>query len=246
MSDNLLTPDPINVVTPNSTKSIMDFIQNNAVMIGCVLIIFLIIREVNKHPGNFTNEDENDQPKLQNRNFDPKLVRLLVGTFVILFVLGSISFYLYNQENGKTISTIEDGATIFRKIGLWLNNNPIPSGILLPGTTIPKLTMIHIIAGMAFGIIFGFIDNAGLFFGMDALDPYVKRWFGTDVKIAAGVGNTFSDVIGAFAGSFAGSIVQNQLKSKLPDCYESPLWAEAIGIFIGCILGIVGPKVMIG
>jgi len=244
MSENLLTPISTNLVTSNSPK-IIDKIKENAVMIGCVIIIFFILWEVNKSRTNFTNEEDNNQQKLQNRIFDPKLVRLLVGTVVILLILGSISFYLYNKENGEAISTIEDGATLFRKIGLWLNNNQIPSNIT-SGATIPKLTMIHIIAGMAFGIIFGFIDNAGLFFGMDALDPYVKKWFGTDEKVAAGIGNTFSDVIGAFAGSFAGSIVQNPLKSNLPDCYESPLWAEAIGIFIGCVLGIVGPKAIVG
>lgn len=237
MTEASLAPMP-------SLTPMPDNINENSYMIGGIgiLLIFFIMWEIKKSRTNNNDNKDVDKKQLQNRYFDPKIVRLFIGTIMILLILGSISFYLYNQDNGEAINNIETGATLFRKIGLWLNNNPIPS----TGTTIDNLTMKQIMAGMAFGIIFGFIDNAGLFFGMDALDPYVKKWFGTDAKVAAGVGNTFSDVIGAFAGSFAGSIVQHQLKKDLPDCYESPLWAEAIGIFIGCVLGIIGPKLIVG
>ena len=141
------------------------------------------------------------------------------------------SFNLFLKERNESFS--------IENIKHWLNNT---SDINDNGTvTISRLTSVKILAGMAFGVIFGFIDNAGLFFGMDALDPYVKK-ISKDPKVSAGIGNTFSDVIGAFAGSFAGSIVQKMLKSQLPDCFEGPLWAEAIGIFVGCILGIIIPK----
>jgi len=170
-----------------------------------------------------------------NKSVDPKLVKLGIGTILVLGILGAISFHLFVKERNTdyTLSNIKH----------WLNNT---SDLNSDGTvTLGQLTPTKILAGMAFGVIFGFIDNAGLFFGMDALDPHVKK-ISSDPKVSAGIGNTYSDVVGAFAGSFAGSIVQQQLKSQLPDCFEGPLWAEATGILLGCVIGIIIPKAITG
>ena len=84
------------------------------------------------------------------------------------------------------------------------------------------------------GIVFGFIDNGGLYFGMDKLDPILPG----DELEKAGWGNTFSDVLGSFLATFIGSIVR-----KISSVSEDPpLIADSIGIFIGCILGIYIPK----
>lgn len=84
------------------------------------------------------------------------------------------------------------------------------------------------------GIVFGFIDNGGLYFGMDKLDPILPG----DELEKAGWGNTFSDVLGSFLATFIGSIVRTL--SKVEE--DPPLIADAIGILIGCILGIYIPK----
>ena len=49
-----------------------------------------------------------------------------------------------------------------------------------------------ILVGMASGIVFGFIDNAGLYFGMDKLDPLFDA-MGAGTLAKSGLGNTFSD-----------------------------------------------------
>jgi len=90
-----------------------------------------------------------------------------------------------------------------------------------------------LLLGMLSAMAFGFIDNAGLFFGMDALDAYLPG----DELVRAGWGNTFSDGVGAFLGAFVGKIV------ILATGFQGgPVYADFIGIVIGCILGIYIPK----
>ena len=79
-------------------------------------------------------------------------------------------------------------------------------------------------------VIFGFIDNAGLWIGMEYLDPFTKQ-FGELTK--AGIGNTFSDALGVTMGTFIGSIITNKTKVE-----QTPIWADAVGIIVGCLLGI--------
>lgn len=116
-----------------------------------------------------------------------------------------------------------------------------------------------ILPGLVFGVVFGFIDNAGLISGLDALDePFSKistlmtgdKMVGGKSlnqttqynnerlgSITAGLGNLFSDglgvTIGAFLGKFAGSL--------FPQDVEQPIWVDMAGISLGCILGIIIP-----
>ena len=217
----------------------MTLINNEVSYIGLFVLVITIIISVLYYNASKKYENEHGE-KLSvgswiNKSIDPKIVKLIIGTIIILGVLGGISFHLFVQERQEeyTLTNIKH----------WLNNT---STLNSDGSVnITQLTVIKILASMAFGIIFGFIDNAGLFFGMDALDPHVQK-VSSDPKVSAGIGNTYSDVIGAFAGSFAGSIVQNRLKNQLPDCFEGPLWAEATGILLGCIIGIIIPKAIAG
>lgn len=63
---------------------------------------------------------------------------------------------------------------------------------------------------MAANIVFGFIDNAGLFFGGVYLEElFEKLPGGDDANVLAGYGNTYSDFLGSFLGSFCGLIIQN-------------------------------------
>jgi len=87
-----------------------------------------------------------------------------------------------------------------------------------------------ILIGMVSGLIFGFIDNAGLWIGMEYLDPFTKQ-FGELTQ--AGIGNTFSDALGVTMGTFIGSIITNKTKVE-----QTPIWADAVGIIVGCLLGI--------
>ena len=87
------------------------------------------------------------------------------------------------------------------------------------------------LVGMGSGVVFGFIDNAGLFMGMSNLEPFIER-LTPDKNVAAGIGNTFSDALGAFLAVFIGRMI-----SMGTNIDETPMIGEAVGIVVGCILG---------
>lgn len=90
-------------------------------------------------------------------------------------------------------------------------------------------------------IVFGFIDNAGLFFGGCYLDEiFEKLPGGYDANVTAGYGNTFSDFLGSFLGTFCGLIIQN-----ITGINEGPIYSNSIGIVIGCLIGILIPKLIL-
>lgn len=101
----------------------------------------------------------------------------------------------------------------------------------------PFPSLLSILTGMAANIVFGIIDNGGLFFGMSALDPFLPEGELT----RAGLGNTFSDGLGAFLGTFSGVIIKSITKID-----DTPIWSDAVGIVIGCLLGLYIPKYITG
>ena len=101
----------------------------------------------------------------------------------------------------------------------------------------PVFAFKPILVGLVSSTIFGMIDNGGLYFGMDSLDPILPG----DELEKAGWGNTFSDFLGAFLGTFIGIFVKN-----LTGVEDTPLFSEVIGIIFGCILGIKIPQLIKG
>lgn len=100
-----------------------------------------------------------------------------------------------------------------------------------------KFTIRALLLSMVSGVIFGFVDNGGLYFGLDALDPFLP---GGELT-RAGWGNTFSDGIGAFLGAFAAKAIQ------LTTGFEGgPIYGDFVGIVIGCALGIYIPRAITG
>lgn len=95
---------------------------------------------------------------------------------------------------------------------------------------------------MGGNLVFGFIDNAGLFFGISYLEEIFSLLPGNaDANVVAGYGNTYSDFLGAFLGAFVGKLLRDVTKVN-----DSPIWAEAIGVVIGCVFGIIIPKAVSG
>lgn len=92
-----------------------------------------------------------------------------------------------------------------------------------------------VMIGITFGVVFGFIDNAGLWIGLDTLSKYMPG----GLKMQSALGNTYSD----FIGSILGTVVSLVAKDAFGDIEENaPIWSNTIGIFIGCLLGIVFGK----
>ena len=144
------------------------------------------------------------------------LVFLLISLLLIL-VSGCYAYTLYlKDERAK-------------------GNNVGLAEFLNGGQKVPSLK--SILVGMSSGVVFGFIDNAGLFFGMDALDPFLPG--GNLTK--AGLGNTYSDALGSFLGTFIGYVIL--LKTQVNN---SPIWADTLGIVIGCLFGILIPRMITG
>ena len=114
-----------------------------------------------------------------------------------------------------------------------------------------------IIPGLIFGLVFGFIDNAGLISGLEALDtPFsvISKLFvgsppqSTDKMVlkryneklegtTSGLGNLFSDGLGVTLGAFFGNLATRLFPSKI----QQPIWVDMVGVSLGCILGIVIP-----
>ena len=140
---------------------------------------------------------------------------LLLISAILIFVSGAVAFELRKQKNPDL--------TVAKFLDLNTSFLTTPQG---------RKSMF---VGMVSGFVFGFIDNAGLWFGMDALEPFFKRNNITG-NTQAGLGNTYSDGLGAFLGTFIGIIFMDTFDVDLE---TTPIWANAVGVIIGCLAGIV-------
>ena len=156
-------------------------------------------------------------PSAKQRGAVQQLIIVSIG--LILF-FGRLAYNAANEEHKKNNFGAQD-LSLMKFLNSGLDN--------------PSLKTI--LVGMSSGIVFGFIDNAGLFFGMDALDPYLPG--GPLTK--AGYGNTFSDALGSFLSVFIGNLIQ-----KSTGISNTPMWAESVGIIVGCLFGIYIPAMLTG
>lgn len=144
------------------------------------------------------------------------VIILVVVSILIILVVGWISFHLIRKHERK------------------VNNKEFTVNEFINGKAGPQLK--NILVGMVFGTVFGFIDNAGMFFGMAALDPVLpKKGF-----VRAGIGNTYSSLLGAFLAAFLSKLVVIKFGVS-----EVPVWSDAAGIGVGAILGIYVPPLLI-
>jgi len=150
-------------------------------------------------------------PKYKN------LIILLLGTIIMIGISVYIAFIVVNK---KRLEKKELELTFIQ----FINNNS-------------KVSFKQILIGMSFGMIFGFIDNFGLWYGMEYLDPYLPG--GNLTK--AGFGNTYSDFIGSTMGTSI-SIVLNTLYPV----EDAPIWVNSLGIIFGCLLGLYIPRYLSG
>ena len=98
---------------------------------------------------------------------------------------------------------------------------------------------------LVFTFIFGFLDNAGLKLGLGGLDRMLKRKnkvsensFLGNPNYREGIGNTFSDGIGALAGTLIDNLINGIFISESTSI---SLLSDLIGTIFGCILGITIP-----
>lgn len=88
------------------------------------------------------------------------------------------------------------------------------------------------LVGCTFMIVFGIIDNLGLFVGMDFIENYIISKGYTSL-VAAGIGNAFSDAVGALCGGIIASLLYKVLKIKGD---QVTIMQQLIGVTIGCMI----------
>lgn len=79
--------------------------------------------------------------------------------------------------------------------------------------------------------VFGIIDNLGLLVGMNAIENFIKS-IGYSSLVAAGIGNMFSDVIGAICGGIISSILYKILKIE----GSGTILQQTVGVCVGCMI----------
>ena len=149
-----------------------------------------------------------------------RLQKLMIISYILIVILGTIT---YKYKNEKYKKKNHRDLTFFE----FINGGPIDSTFLK-----------RVLKGLGVGIVFGIIDNGGLWFGMDALDPILPK--GTLTR--AGFGNVFSDTLSAFLSTFAGAIIAHHF----PVGGETPIWTDAIGTFVGTLIGLFGSRTLTG
>ena len=149
-----------------------------------------------------------------------RLSTLFLVSYGCIVLFAAASYYLayrdHVEKTGKQLSFID-----------YVN-----------GGLADKTFLKRILVGLGTGIVFGIIDNAGLWFGMDALDPILPKGKLTQ----AGLGNVFSDTLSAFLSTFAGNIIQHLTGVK----GGTPIWSDAAGTFVGCLTGLFGSRLLTG
>lgn len=97
-----------------------------------------------------------------------------------------------------------------------------------------------ILIGLTFGVVFGFMDNFGLWLGIDRLEKFMPG----GVRTKAALGNTYSDFLGATIGTSISIMLNDYL--DIPEDADQPIWLNTIGIIIGCFIGLFAGRLFIG
>lgn len=155
--------------------------------------------------------------KLFNLNFPNELLVFFSGTIILVIAFLYLAFKISNNKRKK------DGRNEITFIQ-FINNEK-------------EIRLRNVLVGMSFGLVFGFIDNAGLWIGLEKFEKYLSG----SIQEKAGWGNTFSDALGASLGTAVLIILKSIFTVE-----EAPIWVDTIGIILGCILGIYIPKYITG
>jgi hypothetical protein len=148
-------------------------------------------------------------------NKTKKIIIFFAVNIIGFFTLMYVSFRFHNYAKAKNKKKGEDAKpdTLMQ----YLNKGDVPSYQSL-------------LVGLTFGVVFGFLDNIGLWMGIDTFYDYIPG--GTLTKGAWG--NTYSDLLGATVGTFIANMAQDYYKY---DPSDEPIWLNTLGIFLGCIIG---------
>ena len=147
-----------------------------------------------------------------------RVLNVGIGVIVLMVASAVLAFRLRDCKDARCDPSV----------GRWLNNGP--------------LTWKTMLVGLASGLVFGFVDNALLFAGLDVIDGLLARLpGGSDPRVLAGYGNAVSSTVSAFVSTFLGEAIASATGVR-----DGPLWALAVGILIGGLVGIAVPRALLG
>ena len=106
-----------------------------------------------------------------------KILIFWTVTIIIILVCICISFTLVNNKRKK------EKKTPFSLMKFLNNDQP--------------LTAKNLLVGMSFGVIFGFIDNASLWIGLDTFKKHIPG----SILVKSGWANTYSSTLAATIGT---------------------------------------------
>ena len=139
------------------------------------------------------------------------LIKLVIVSISIIAIAAYISFVIHNktllEQNKKRNSFLE-----------FINRGQIPS-----------IKMLKV--GLIFGIVFGFMDNVGLWFGLNTFEKYLPG----GILTKSALGNTYSSLMGTIVGGFVATVAKDRYNYDEDD---APIWIDAVGVVIGCFLGL--------
>ena len=134
------------------------------------------------------------------------LVNILIISITIFITYYFHNFFL-ERNNSPKISFME-----------FINNGKMPS-------------MKKLLIGLIFGVTFGFIDNIGLWYGMNNLEKYMPG----GILTKSALGNTYSNFMGAIIGTCISIIAADSINY---DGSSEPIWMNSLGVVLGCLLGL--------
>jgi len=150
-----------------------------------------------------------------------------------------------NQKLGK-IKTAQSAATSSRAAVDVAAQGAAAVAAAAPDLTMRQFAVVATVSAIPM-IGFGFVDNIIMIVAGDAIDMTLGVTFGLTALAAAGLGNAFSDVCGVYLGGVI-ETVASKIGVK-PDVSQAQLMSRhgriaastggALGIFFGCILGMV-------
>jgi len=152
-----------------------------------------------------------------------KINKTVINFIIINLVIFGISLFVSYKYHNRTLKKKYKPQVSFIQ---FINNGELPS-------------FKNILIGLIFGIVFGFLDNFGIWMGIDKLHNIFP---GGELTKAA-LGNTYSDMLGAIVGTSISIMAQDGLNY---DDDDQPIWVNTLGILLGCFLGLLAGRLVTG
>jgi len=134
-----------------------------------------------------------------------------VFILISIIAVGVMSFIAFALKNNSRIAKKKEPWTFSE----FLNNGE-------------KVSLKTTIVGVSYGMIIGIIDVLGIWYVL----KYLKVFMPKGELLDAGIAEVYSSVLAVLFGTF----VSLSIKTILPPDNTIPVWSDAFGVFMGCVI----------